>query len=180
MISALDLLLVVFVGLAALFDLKERRIPNWLILFALTGGVLLNSWQGMSHVIDAGLGFGLGIGALFLPFALGWIGAGDVKLVGAIGAILGRTLLPRVLLYSALAGGVLAIYSLLRNGINWQRIKSLWQDVSMLIYSQGVVLPETMHETKLTRAHTVPYGVAITIGTLIAVYLDPKGEWAGF
>jgi Flp pilus assembly protein protease CpaA len=52
--------------------------------------------------------------------------------------------------------------------------------MAMLIYSQGVVLPETMHEKKLTRAHTVPYGVAITIGTLIALYLDPKGEWAGF
>ncbi len=180
MISALDLLLLMSVGLAALFDIKERRIPNWLIVFALTGGVLLNSWHGLLHVIDACMGFGLGIGVLFIPFALGWIGAGDVKLVGAIGAILGHTLLPRVLFYSALAGGVLAIFSLMWNGIDWQRVKSLWRDVSMLIYSQGVVLPETMHERELTQTHTVPYGVAITIGTLIAVYLDPEGNWAGF
>ena len=52
--------------------------------------------------------------------------------------------------------------------------------MSILIYSQGGVLPETMHERKLTRAHTIPYGVAIAIGTLIAFYLDPEGKWAGF
>src|SRR5262249_16210320 len=148
-ISALDCLLVLLVGLAAVFDLKERRIPNWLIVFALVGGVLLNLWQGMSHLLDACLGFGLGIGALFIPFALGWLGAGDVKLVGAIGAVLGRAWLPRVLFYSVLAGGVLAAFSLVQTGINWQRIKALWRDVAMLIYSQGAVLPETMHESEL-------------------------------
>jgi Flp pilus assembly protein protease CpaA len=43
-----------------------------------------------------------------------------------------------------------------------------------------VVLPETMAGRKFTRAQTIPYGVAIAVGTFIAVYLDPRGEWAGF
>ncbi len=180
MISALDLLLVSVAGVAAVFDVKERRIPNWLVAFALASGVLLHLRQGMSPLFDACLGFGLGIGALFLPFALGWLGAGDVKLVGAIGAVLGRSWLPRVLFYSILAGGILAVLSLARNEANWRRVKTLWRDLVMLIRSQGAVLPEIMSDNELTRTHTIPYGVAIAIGTLIAVYLDPRGEWAGF
>jgi prepilin peptidase CpaA len=180
MISALDCLLVPLLGLATVFDLKDRRIPNRLLAFALAGGILFHSWEGVSSLFDACLGLGFGIGVLFIPFALGWLGAGDVKFVGAIGAVLGRSWLPRVLFYSFLAGGVLAIFSFAWNGADWRRVKTLWRDLAMLMYSRGVVLPETMAGRKFTRAQTIPYGVAIAVGTFIAVYLDPRGEWAGF
>src|SRR4051812_25032563 len=97
-----DLFLVFFLGLAAGFDLRERRIPNWLILGALTGGILLNCWRGTPQLLTSLEGLGLGIGIFLIPFALGWLGAGDVKLLGAVGAVLGSQWLPRVIFYSAL------------------------------------------------------------------------------
>ncbi len=55
------------------------------------------------------LGIVVGIAVLILPFALGWIGAGDVKFFGVVGALLGVSWLPRVFFYSALVAGVIAI-----------------------------------------------------------------------
>lgn len=178
MISLLDVLLVSLTGAAAVFDVKERRIPNWLIVFALVAGILLNCWQGVAHVWDSCWGFGLGIGVFFVPFALGWVGAGDVKLTGAIGAVLGYAWLPRVMFYSALTGGILAMLSLIRNGISWHAFKDLWTDLPMAVHSRGAAPPRITTKSEMVR--TIPYGVAISIGTLIAFYLDPRGEWAGF
>src|ERR1043166_490256 len=104
-----DLFLIFFLGLAAGFDLRERRIPNWLVLVALTGGSVLNFWQGLPQLLSSLEGFGLGVGIFLIPFALGWLGAGDVKLLGAVGAVLGAHWLPRVIFYSALVGGVFAL-----------------------------------------------------------------------
>ncbi len=178
MIHFFDLFLVFFLGLAAGFDLRERRIPNWLVLFALTGGILLN--LGMPQLLNSLEGFGLGIGIFLLPFALGWLGAGDVKLLGAVGAVLGVQWLPRVIFYSALAGGVSALVAIALRGMDLKVFKGAWRDFTLLIMSQGAVLPETVSERGRGGARTIPYGVAIVCGTLMAFYVDPTGDWAGF
>jgi prepilin peptidase CpaA len=104
-------------GLAAVTDVWSRRIPNWVTFGTLTLGVLLNAWlHGPAGVFTALAGAALGIG-LLLPFwALGGIGAGDAKLLGAVGALLGPQALLSVAVYAALAGGVLSIAYVLRRG----------------------------------------------------------------
>jgi prepilin peptidase CpaA len=179
-VSFLDIFIIFFVWLATVFDLKERRIPNWLICFALIGGVLLNAWQGTAHVINSLYGFLLGIGIFFLPFALGIIGAGDVKLVGAIGAILGVDWLPRVLFYAVSFGSILAFISVLLNGVDWQTFGKIGKDVKVFVLSRGTILPEGVHAKDSKGTKTIPYGVAIALGTLVAVYIDSEGRWSGF
>ena len=75
--------------LSVFFDLTVRKIPNWIIAFGLAGGLLLNAAQGFSQFSHSLLGFIVGIAVFIVPFALGWMGAGDVKYFGVVGALLG-------------------------------------------------------------------------------------------
>lgn len=175
-----DAFLVLFVAFSIGFDLKENRIPNWLVYPAMAGGLLLNMWKGLPYFFESFLGLSLGIGILIIPFALGTLGAGDVKLLGAAGAILGVKLIPRVFFYTAIFGAVLALISIAFKGITFEVFNGFWREVKLLIATRGVTLPETVSERSLKGARTVPYGVAIGLGVLLAFYVDPKGEWAGF
>jgi prepilin peptidase CpaA len=126
------------------------------------------------------LGFGVGIGLFFVPFALGWMGAGDLKMFGTVGAILGIRFVPRVFFYTALCGLVLGLIAVAFNRGKLNSFKPLWNDLQVWVISRGAVAPATVG-TRVTQGQlAVPYGVAIAIGTLVTYYLDPKGEWAGF
>jgi prepilin peptidase CpaA len=166
-------------GLSAFFDLRIRRIPNWLIIVGLFCGVMLNAFQGTGHLVQSIAGFAVGIAVLILPFAFGWMGAGDVKYFGVVGALLGASWLPRVFFYSALVAGLIAISYLGLGLVRLSRFKESWLDIKVAILSRGQVLPEQAQRTH-ERANSVPWGVAFAAGTIIAYYVDPNGEWAGF
>ena len=175
-----DFVILTVSGLSAFFDLWMRKIPNWLIAAGLLSGVLLNAVQGSGFFIHSLLGFLVGIIVLILPFALGWIGAGDVKFFGVVGALLGISWLPRVFFYSALVAGIIALGYLTVGLASFSRFKAFWIDIKTAILSLGVVLPDPVHiRTKQTGA-SVPWGVAFAAGTIIAYYADPSGRWAGF
>lgn len=101
---------VVALGTGAVFDLLTRRIPNALTLATAAAGVAL-AGSGMSHVTVWQSLAGLLLGMLImLPgYLLGATGAGDVKLLGAAGAVLGVALVPIAAVYTAIAGGILAL-----------------------------------------------------------------------
>jgi prepilin peptidase CpaA len=149
-----NLFLLLFTALAIGFDVAQRRIPNWLNFAGMAGGVLLSAWVGTTELYGSLLGLCAGIGVLLIPFAFGWIGAGDVKLFGAIGAIFGLAWIPRLFFYSAILGAIAALIS--------------------LAFTQG--MPRRIFKGSLT----IPYGVALGLAALVAFYLDPTGTWAGF
>lgn len=175
-----DLFLVLFVLVAAGFDVWQYRIPNWLNLAAVTAGLLLSALSGFPRLIDSLFGLGLGVAILFGPFAFGWLGAGDVKFLAAVGAILGVGWVPRVFFYSALLGIPLALISILSRGSDKAIFKKSWTDFKLFFLSRGSVLPDAITEKVSKGARVIPYGVAIALATLIAYYGDPHGEWAGF
>ena len=176
--ALLDLAIVAVTLIAAFFDLKIRRIPNWLVVVGACLGVVINGLAGVTQLFQSIAGSVVAIVVLLLPFALGWIGAGDVKLFGAIGALLGLKWLPRVFFYSALASGLIAVGYLISSLSGRVRFKHLWLDVKLTLLSMGQVIPEPIHK----RAHggSVPWGVAFSVGTIIAYYFDRTGERAGF
>ncbi|HEY1297268.1 MAG TPA: prepilin peptidase [Chloroflexota bacterium] len=104
-------------GLAAVTDVWSRRIPNWVTFGTLLLGVVLNTWlHGAEGLVGAVAGAALGL-ALLLPFyAMGAVGAGDVKLLGALGALLGPQALLWVALYAAIVCGVRSAFILARRG----------------------------------------------------------------
>jgi len=107
-------LAVGMVTIAAYFDVRYRRIPNWLVAIGLCSGLLLNVWLvGLSGIGVALFGTLAGL-ALLLPFyVLRGMGAGDVKLLAAVGALVGPQVLLSVGLYGALVGGVMSVGALL-------------------------------------------------------------------
>lgn len=176
--ALIDFVIIAVTLIAALFDLKIRRIPNWLIGVGVFLGVVINGLAGVSQLFQSIAGFVVAIVVLLLPFALGWIGAGDVKFFGVIGALLGWRWLPRVFFYSALAAGLIAAGYLISSLFGRVRFKQLWLDVKLTLLSMGQVTPEPIDK----RAHggSVPWGVAFSVGTIIAYYFDRTGKWAGF
>ena len=95
----------------SLVDFQVRRIPNALVLALLLWAVVQALWLGQPTPVAAGLGLLVGGGLLFL-IALagrGAMGAGDVKLGAALGAVLGYPLILRALFFGVLAAGVGAL-----------------------------------------------------------------------
>jgi prepilin peptidase CpaA len=175
-----DFILITVASLAAFFDLIVRRIPNWLILFGLGAGLILNLYGGTSHFIDSILGFFIGVGVFVVPFSLGWIGAGDVKYFGVIGAMLGLNLLPRVFFYSATVAGAMAIISVLMGRYSSNFLKSAWTEWKIAALTFGYIVPETVNVRVSKGAHSLPWGVALGVGTILAHFVDRHGYWAGF
>ena len=144
------------VSIAAIIDVRTRRIPNWLTAGALLIGVLLNVWlSGLGGGVASLIGAVLGL-AMLLPFyAMRAMGAGDVKLLAGIGSLLGPHVLLSVALYGALAGGALSAVILLARG-------------RLHIALQEMVI---QHRPPTRSGATAPYGVAIASGVYLALLL---------
>jgi prepilin peptidase CpaA len=178
-VSIVDPIIIGVSCLAAFFDLRLRRIPNWLIGFGLAAGIVLSAYQGPRFVLLSLLGFAAGIGLLIVPFALGWIGAGDVKYLGVVGALLGVGMLPRIFFYSALVAGLIAILFLAAGVVHTTGFRKQWNELKTVVLSMGRILPEPV-AIRASGRGSVPWGVAFAIGTVFAYYFDNQGRWAGF
>ena len=104
-------------SIALITDLRSRRIPNWLTLSALLAGISVNLWL---HGVDGGLqalaGAAIGFAVLIPFYAIHAVGAGDVKLLAAIGALVGPVGLVPVAVYGGIVGGILSLFLLAKHG----------------------------------------------------------------
>lgn len=157
-------------GIACVCDLRTRRIPNLLTFggaaFAIVYSLVVSGTGGL--VTSLG-GWITGL-VLFLPmFALGGMGAGDVKLAACLGAWLGPLASLFVALYAALAGGVMAVGLALATGYFRQAVRNVW----LLLAHWRVVglrpLPELTLEG--SRGPRLPFAVPIAIGAVAAIWL---------
>jgi prepilin peptidase CpaA len=163
---ATSALLVPLAAIITYYDVRYRRIPNLFVLATLVSGLSLNfiygGWAGLGA---SALGCGLAFGLMLLLHLFGAMGPGDVKLFAAIGSVLGASLVIPTFLVIALTGGVLAVVSMLRAGsVRTTLINVLRIFVGML---PGWQMPR--FAVPADRRHTIPYGVAITFGTLISL-----------
>ena len=88
-------------------------------------------------------GFVAGILALMIPFAFGWMGAGDVKLFAAVGALLGYKTLPRVFFYSCIVAGVIALIALALGQARQISFKHFWTDCKFMFLTLRIGLPNS-------------------------------------
>ena len=158
-------LTIVLVFLAMYSDLRWRKIPNCLTLPAIALGFLLNflgnSWNGL---LFASIGFLAGVGLLMLPYILGGMGGGDVKLMGALGTLLGGYAILNVFLYTSLVGGVIAITVVVATKRSLiEMLKRIFLFLKCVFLFQA---PST-GALVFKESPTMPYGVAIGVGTLL-------------
>lgn len=100
------LAVLVFTAAALVFDLRTRKIPNWLTVAALALALAFHvATAGLAGLGTALAGFGVGFGILFVLWIIGGGGGGDVKLMGALGAWLG----PWLTMIVFIGSGVLAL-----------------------------------------------------------------------
>ena len=160
--------LAVLIPLAAsviYHDVRFRRIPNVLVLMALIAGLVINSaFGGFRGLGNSALGFAVAFIPMLLLHVFGAMGAGDVKLMGAVGSILGVALMPVTLILVVMAGGVLAIYTMLRAGTVFSTLHGVLRIFVGLL--PGWEMPRFAMAPD--RRHTIPYGVAIMVGSLVA------------
>jgi prepilin peptidase CpaA len=162
------LLLVPLAAVVIYYDLRYRRIPNVVVLVALVAGLAINSsLGGMDGALASVYGFGLAFIPMLLLHIFGAMGAGDVKLFGAVGAVLGVGLVPTTFLLVAMLGGVLAVYSMLRAGTVFSTLHGVLR--IFVGFLPGWEMPR--FKMAPDRSHTVPYGVAIMLGSVIAAAL---------
>ena len=159
-------LLVPLAIIIGYYDVRYRRIPNAFVLAALAGGLALNAIFGGLPGVGASLaGCGLAFVFMFILHIFGAMGAGDVKLFAAIGAVIGAQLVVPTFLVVVLTGGLLAIVSIVRAGTVMTTLHRVLQIfVGML---PGWQMPK--FAVPADRTHTIPYGVAITMGSIISI-----------
>ena len=163
--------LAVLVPLAASViynDVRYRRIPNLLVLTALVAGLGINVvFSGLHGLTTSLLGFAIGFVPMLLLHIFGAMGAGDVKLSGAVGSILGVSLMPTTLVLVVMIGGLLAIYTTLRAGTMLSTLHGVLRIFVGIL--PGWEMPRFAMAPD--RRHTIPYGVAIMVGSLISAAL---------
>jgi prepilin peptidase CpaA len=168
--------LMVLLLLAMREDVRSHRIPNKLVLVGVVLGLGLNGLLpgglGFNSEVPGGIGWlsalkGLALGiAVLLPiYLLRAMGAGDVKLMGMVGAFLGAGDLIGAVIATFIAGGVMALVVAL-----WSRqLMNMLQNIKLMLFG-GLLkmnagqLP-TMNDLPVSVAK-LPYAVAITVGTL--------------
>lgn len=113
----IEAVLAAMVLIAAFTDLKRREIPNWLTLGGIAAGVGLNVWTaGLAGLKTAAAGVGLSA-LIFVPlFLMRWLGGGDVKLMGAIGALAGAQYMFVIFVIDAILGGAAALVLVIVRG----------------------------------------------------------------
>ena len=156
------------VAVGAAFDLRCRRIPNALTLGLALAGLLAAAIRPDLTVSEALGGVGVGLLIPFVLFALGMLGAGDAKLLAAIGAWVGPVGMLWVLLLTGVAGGVLALAMAAYQGRLFPLLRNTGViGMSLLVTrrTNWISATEAVRSHGLRRA-TVPYAVAILVGLL--------------
>jgi prepilin peptidase CpaA len=156
------LALILIIGIPTVFyDIRSRRIPNWITIPAcFTGLALAGILAGSEGLASSVRGLFVGGGTFFMLFLMGWMGAGDVKLLGAVGAIFGYPDIVNAVLLTVLTGGVLAVAQMTLYH-TWNKCFSRFRLIRR---------KETEPENQ-SFAVTVPYGLAIVAGSLMAAFM---------
>ena len=161
---------VVFTCFCAVVDLRTRRIPNALTGAALITGLSINFILfGFTGLLNSLSGLVILTAVLFTPFALGGIGGGDVKMMAAVGALLGPRLGLASLCAGVIIGGVVMAAHLLRQG---QLVATLARIKNMLVAAIGAGSVEPLRVSSMTsNAIALPYSVPLGLGTLLVAWI---------
>jgi prepilin peptidase CpaA len=152
---------------AAIIDGRQLRVPNWLTFHFVAGGLIFAGFAGGREMLLWSLaGMGVGLISLLPLYAIGGMGAGDVKLMAGLGAWIGPSLTLGAFVSSALVGGVFGVAMIVGSG-DWIHHWVMMQTIGHEILS--IRNPSQLAERAGVRKKDMmllPYGIPIAVGSI--------------
>ena len=169
--------LVLLVIVASLFDLRKHRIPNWLTIAGVILAIALNTFLfEMAGLWYSLKGLGLAFAVYFVLYLLRGMGAGDVKLMAAVGAAVGPYNWLGILFLTALIGGAAALVLAGSKGRMRRTFVNMWLLLMSLRQGRAPYRDNPELDVQSDRALRLPHGVVIAGGTL--AFLAAALIWA--
>ncbi len=170
--------LVPSVLLASWIDLRNHKVPNWLNLFLILSGLvaqtLFNGWAGLGAAL---LGMLVGFGLLIIPWLMHAMGAGDVKLMAAIGVWLGPTMTLQAFCIGAVLAGIIAIVMIVAGRRLWQAFFNLSLIMTKLTSFKTAFSEFGSVKVLQSTSQLLPYGVPLSIGALVVMFSQGANWW---
>jgi prepilin peptidase CpaA len=155
-------ILILLIVSAFITDFKRNCIYNWQTYPAVLSALALNFLASGRHGLLWSLsGFAVGFALLIVFYLAGGFGAGDVKLLAAIGALKGVEFVLWTMAYAALVGGIMAFSVMIWKGIFWSTMQK-----SLYLVRHPIRAPKEFSETPQIY---LPYGIAISMGCFWAL-----------
>jgi prepilin peptidase CpaA len=152
---------------AAVIDGLKLRVPNWLTFHLVVGGLIYGARShGTPGFLWALTGMGVGLATLLPLYAIGGMGAGDVKLMAGVGAWMGPAITFWAFVTSAVVGGVMAMAMVAWSGQfirHWVQFQAIGHEI--LTVRNPAKLAETAAARKPTMM-LLPYGIPLAVGSI--------------
>jgi prepilin peptidase CpaA len=168
-----EVVLLIVLLAAAVFDVRYRRIPNWLTVGGVVVGIAMNTVIGppAAGIGFALAGFGVAFGIYVLLYALRAMGAGDVKLMAAVGALVGWERWFGIFFVTALIGGVMALILVIAR----RRLKTTLFNLGFILSEMKSLRPAYLAREELDVKHEkalgLPHGAVIAVSTVFYLAL---------
>jgi prepilin peptidase CpaA len=170
-----EVVLIALVLCAAIYDVRYRRIPNWLTVAGVLVGLALNGFLDRGRpgmFLSSLLGLAIAFGLYFVLYALRAMGAGDVKLMAAVGAVVGWPNWFGIFIVTAILGGIMALILVVARG----RVKKTFWNVAFILSELRGGRPAYLRREELDvknpKALGLPHGAVIAVGTIFFLALS--------
>jgi prepilin peptidase CpaA len=166
------------VAVASIIDYRAHKVPNWLNAVLAAGGLLAQGyffgWPGVGSAV---LGILVGLGVLIVPWVIGGMGAGDVKLMAAIGAWFGPWMTLVAFCVGAIIGGAMAVAIIVVR----RRVPDAWLNLGLIMVKMrklDTALGDFASVRSLgSSTILLPYGIPLSIGSVIVLMGQCFGWW---
>jgi len=164
---------------ACWIDYSARKVPNWLnAALAASGIVAQTAYFGWSGLGAATLGMLVGLGVLIIPWAMHGMGAGDVKLMAAIGAWVGPATCFTSFAVGAVVGGIIAV-AMITLARKWQFAGANLALIMAKVSRKDTAFSEFASARSFgPTSALLPYGIPLSIGTWLVLWAHAAG-WGG-
>jgi prepilin peptidase CpaA len=176
LLGAGQILLAILVAVAAVFDIRYRRIPNWLVLTGIIAGLAWNlSTSGLPGLGRGAAGLGVGFVLYFPLYLIRARGAGDVKLLAAVGAITGPVNCVWIFFLTAILGGIIALVLLVFRGRLRKTFFNVGWIVQDLVKFRAPYRSSDELDVTTAKGMRLPHGAMIAVGALAFIFVAQRG-----
>jgi prepilin peptidase CpaA len=173
-----EMVLLLVLLCAAIYDVRYRRIPNWLNVTGVLIGLAVNWIIGPP---DAGIlfslaGLGIAFGLYLVLYLLRAMGAGDVKLMAAVGALLGPSRWFGLFLVTAIIGGIMALVLVLMRRRTMKTFWNIGYILSEMRFGRAGFVNNPELDVRSSHSVGLPHGAVIAIGAIF--YLAISAHFA--